>query len=64
MDEHNEQRPLDEILDGVATREIIGALRRANGRRSLAAQMLGITRSKFYRKMEALKIDPRKVAME
>lgn len=61
MKDQTEHRNLDDILDKVATREIIGALKRAHGHRTLAAQMLGITRSMLYRKMDALGIDPRKV---
>lgn len=62
MNESN-QRPLDDILHEIETREIIGALKRANGSRTLAAKMLSISRSRLYRRMEALKIDPRKVAV-
>ena len=49
---------LDEILNGIEKREIVGALNRANGQRTLAARMLGISRSRLYRRMEALGIDP------
>jgi PAS domain S-box-containing protein len=49
---------LDDILNGIEKREIVGALHRANGQRTLAARMLGISRSRLYRRMEALGIDP------
>ena len=50
---------LDQILTTIEKREILGALRRANGQRTLAARLLGISRSRLYRRMEALGIDPR-----
>ncbi|MFQ5589855.1 MAG: helix-turn-helix domain-containing protein [Phycisphaerae bacterium] len=53
---------LDQILTTIEKREILGALRRANGQRTLAARMLGISRSRLYRRMEALGIDPRAAA--
>ena len=53
---------LDQILNRIEKREIIGALQRANGQRTLAAKLLGISRSRLYRRMEALDIDPRQVA--
>ena len=52
-------RSLDEILSTIERREILGALRRANGQRTQAARLLGISRSRLYRRMEALGIDPR-----
>ena len=52
---------LDRILTTIERREIVGALNRANGQRTLAARLLGISRSRLYRRMEALGIDPRKV---
>ena len=51
---------LDEILARIEKREILAALQRANGQRTLAAHLLGISRSRLYRRMEALGIDPRK----
>ena len=54
-------RPLDEVLTSIERREILAALRRANGQRTLAAQLLRISRSRLYRRMEALGIDPRKL---
>ncbi len=50
---------LDQIITTIEKREILGALRRANGQRTLAARLLGISRSRLYRRMEALGIDPR-----
>jgi len=50
---------LDRVLAGVERREILNALRRARGQRSRAAKALGISRSRLYRRMEALRIDPR-----
>jgi propionate catabolism operon transcriptional regulator len=43
----------------VEKREILMALRRARGQRAQAARSLGISRSRLYRRMEALGIDPR-----
>lgn len=51
--------PLDRILTTIEKREILEALKRANGQRTMAAKMLGISRSRLYRRMEALGIDPR-----
>ncbi len=53
--------PLDQMLTSIEKREILSALRRANGQRTLAARMLGISRSRLYRRMEALGIDPREI---
>ena len=50
---------LDNVLHVVEKREILGALRRSGGQRSRAARALGISRSRLYRRMEALGIDPR-----
>ena len=47
---------LDHILSVVERKEIIKALQRAGGRRTLAARILGISRSRLYRRMEALAI--------
>jgi len=47
---------LDHILSKVERTEILRALQRAEGRRTLAAQFLGISRSRLYRRMEALGI--------
>lgn len=55
---NSERGSLDRILTAIEKREIVGALKRAKGQRTLAAQMLGISRSRLYRRMEALSIDP------
>ncbi len=52
---------LDQILTRIEKREIVAALHRADGQRTKAARMLGISRSRLYRRMEALGIDPRMV---
>lgn len=54
--------PLDRILTTIEKREILAALKRANGQRTLAARLLGISRSRLYRRMEALDIDPREIS--
>ena len=54
---------LDTILNTIERREIVSALRRTNGQRTLAAKELGISRSRLYRRMEALGIDPREVGL-
>ena len=54
--------PLDRILTTIEKREILAALKRANGQRTLAARLLGISRSRLYRRMEALDIDPRELS--
>ena len=50
---------LDDILASVERRAILSALRRAGGQRSRAARAIGISRSRLYRRMEALGIRPR-----
>lgn len=50
-------RSLDEIMYAVERREILAALARAAGRRTKAAAYLGISRSRLYRRMEALGIE-------
>jgi len=52
---------LDTILNTIERREIVSALKRTSGQRTLAARELGISRSRLYRRMEALGIDPREV---
>ncbi len=52
-------QPLDDVLAFVERRAILTALRRAAGRRSQAAREMGISRSRLYRRMEALGIHPR-----
>lgn len=54
---------LDTILNTIERREIVSALKRTNGQRTLAAKELGISRSRLYRRMEALGIDPREVGI-
>jgi len=49
---------LDEVLASVERRAILSALRRAGGQRSQAARAIGISRSRLYRRMEALGIRP------
>lgn len=53
--------PLDQKLSSIERREILGSLGRARGQRTLAARMLGISRSRLYRRMEALGINPRRM---
>ncbi|MGB0715987.1 MAG: helix-turn-helix domain-containing protein [Phycisphaerae bacterium] len=50
-------RPLDEVLEAIEKKEIEAALRLARGQRTLAARLLRISRSRLYRRMEALGID-------
>lgn len=50
---------LDCVLADVERREILTALRSAHGQRTRAARGLGISRSRLYRRMEALGINPR-----
>lgn len=50
---------LDAVLATVERRAILAALRRAGGQRSRAAQAIRISRSRLYRRMEALGIRPR-----
>lgn len=52
-------RPLDDVLASVERNAILAALRRTEGRRSQAARDMGISRSRLYRRMEALGIRPR-----
>lgn len=52
---------LDNMLAAIEKHEILTALERAKNQRTLAARELGISRSRLYRRMEALGIDPRKV---
>jgi PAS domain S-box-containing protein len=51
--------PLDDLLASVERRAILSALRRAGGQRSRAARAMGVSRSRLYRRMEALGIHPR-----
>ncbi len=52
-------RKLDDVLRELERAEILKALRRSLGNRQLAAELLGISRSRLYRRMEALGIDLR-----
>ena len=52
---------LDSKLSMLERAEIVDALQGTHGQRTLAAQRLGISRSRLYRRMEALGIDPRQV---
>jgi len=54
-------KSLDEILMSIETREIVAALQQVHGQRTQAAKLLGISRSRLYRRMEALSTDPRTV---
>ncbi len=48
---------LDDLLMRLERNEFLAALRTTGGQRSLAAHQLGISRTKFYRRLEALGID-------
>lgn len=48
---------LDAMLAEYERQVILAALRDADGTRSLAARRLGISRSRLYRRLDALKID-------
>ena len=50
---------LDDVLADVERRTILSGLRQARGQRSRAAKLLGISRSRLYRRMDALGIVPR-----
>lgn len=56
----NEAVSLDDILCDTERRAILTALRRARGQRSMAAKFMGISRSRLYRRMEALGIASKK----
>jgi len=57
-------RSLDDVLFAVERREILAALARAMGQRTKAAELLGISRSRLYRRMEALGIEPTMVRFD
>ena len=57
----SEMGVLDNKLSLLERGEILGALLGTRGQRTLAAQRLGISRSRLYRRMEALGIDPRQL---
>jgi PAS domain S-box-containing protein len=50
------EQPLDRYLGRIERDEIVDALRIANGQRAAAAKLLGISRSRLYRRIEALGI--------
>ncbi len=50
---------LDDMMESVERREILNSLRKSGGQRTRAARTLGISRSRLYRRMEALGINPR-----
>ncbi|HEY3245239.1 MAG TPA: sigma 54-interacting transcriptional regulator [Phycisphaerae bacterium] len=50
-------QPLDEMLASVERRAILTALQRAGGQRSRAARLMGVSRSRLYRRMQMLAID-------
>lgn len=49
--------PLDRVIEEVERREILRALEAAGGQRTRAAQIMGISRSRLYRRLDALGID-------
>ena len=51
--------PLDNLLADYERQAILTALRKTGSQRSLAARLLGISRSRLYRRMDALGIVPR-----
>ena len=57
MIDDSEQGPLDQLLNETESREILLALHRVGGERTQAAKLLGITRSRLYRRAAALGID-------
>lgn len=50
---------LDQIIEDVERKAIKNALAAAGGQRNKAAELMGISRSRLYRRMEALGIDPK-----
>lgn len=57
-EESPETTSLDERLADIERHAILAAIRRASGRRNLAARLMGISRSRLYRRLEALGINP------
>ncbi len=53
-------QPLDDILEDVERRTILSVLEHANGKRTQAARSMKISRSRLYRRMEALGIHQKK----
>ncbi len=54
----NTRETLDDTLHRLERQHIMEALYRSHGQRTEAARALGISRSRLYRRMEALQIDP------
>jgi len=52
--------PLDDVLEEVERQTILSALRHSRGKRSQAARSMKISRSRLYRRMEALGIHQKK----
>jgi len=55
-EEISDMASLDNAIADFERQAIYAALRRTNGQRSLAAKLLGISRSRLYRRMDALGI--------
>lgn len=53
----NVSMPLDRVIEEVERREILRALEIAGGQRTHAAKIMGISRSRLYRRLDALGID-------
>ncbi len=58
VDSPEQKGSLDRLLTTIERREILSALERAKGQRTLAAEILGISRSRLYRRMGALGLLP------
>ena len=50
------ERTLDQVLEEVERRTILNALNRTEGQRNKAAKLMGISRSRLYRRLDALNI--------
>jgi len=50
---------LDDMLADVERKAILATLRKTHGQRSMAAKLMGISRSRLYRRMDALGISPK-----
>jgi two-component system response regulator HydG len=50
--------PLDDMLADIERKAILDTLHKTRGQRSLAAKLMGISRSRLYRRMDALGISP------
>lgn len=59
QEDSSRQVRLDGVLADVERRTILSALRQARGQRSRAAKIMGISRSRLYRRMDALGIVPK-----